>query len=123
LPDDALRDKVAGESGHMKVWDTAEKVEQELLTAESRYKDDMLGAQESFSDSLSSLASQVDQLAARTELDKVLRSGLAKLLAWAVYRGMTQSSAEMAHRKFTSSACAPCRLKKRTTTPSSCRHS
>lgn len=71
LPDDAVRDRVAGESGHMKVWDAAERVEHEMAAAEMRLKEDMLVAREAFGETLAALESDVAQLAARVDASQV----------------------------------------------------
>lgn len=71
LPDDALRDKLAGEAGHVKLWAAVERVHEDLALSESAYKDDMLARQEAFNGTVRALANQVDHLASFTDLEKV----------------------------------------------------
>lgn len=71
LPDDAFRDKAAGEGGHLKLWAVAEKVQEDLATAEQGYKEVMTTDQQQFQSVLSSITNQVEKLTSFAELDKV----------------------------------------------------
>jgi hypothetical protein len=71
LPDDAFKDKAAGESGHVKLWAVVEKVQEDLQTAEASYKDAMLMEQEHFTQTLASLSHQVDKVSTYTDIEKV----------------------------------------------------
>lgn len=71
LPDDAIKDRTAGEGGHIKLWGVVERVQADLDAAEAGYKEEMADEQENFAESLSQLSSHVDKLASYTDIDKV----------------------------------------------------
>lgn len=73
LPDDAFKDRTAGQGGHIKLWTVVERVQGDLSAAEAGYKEDMANEQDSFAESLSQLSSHVDKLASYTDIDKVRR--------------------------------------------------
>ena len=70
IPDDALRDKLAGEGGHVKLWAAVERVQEELVASESGYKDDLLERQEQYAGTAAALAQAVDKFASYTDLEK-----------------------------------------------------
>ena len=71
LPDDAFKDRTAGQGGHIKLWSVVERVQGDLTAAEAGYKEDMANEQESFTESLSQLSSHVEKLSSYTDIDKV----------------------------------------------------
>lgn len=71
LPDDAFKDRTAGQGGHIKLWTVVERVQGDLSAAEAGYKEDMANEQESFTESLSQLSSHVEKLSSYTDIDKV----------------------------------------------------
>lgn len=71
LPDDAFRDKAAGEGGHIKLWAVVDKVQEELATAEQGYKEAMTTEQQQFQSVLASITNSVEKLTSFVVLDKV----------------------------------------------------
>jgi hypothetical protein len=71
LPDDAFRDKAAGEGGHIKLWAVVDKVQEELVTAEQGYKEAMTTEQQQFQSVLASITNSVEKLTSFVVLDKV----------------------------------------------------
>lgn len=71
LGEDAFKDKLAGETGHAKLWATVDRVRGDLAAAEAGFRDGMLSEQEHFRESLASIAHQAEKLHTLTDLDKV----------------------------------------------------
>ena len=71
MPDDAFKDRTAGEGGHIKLWGVVERVMDDLDAAEAGYKEEMAEEQENFAESLSQLTSHVDKLSSYTDIEKV----------------------------------------------------
>jgi hypothetical protein len=71
LPDDAVRDKVAGEGGPARLWAAAERAQEDLAAAEGGYRDDMLTQQEHFAESVVALSRAVDGAQSWTDIEQV----------------------------------------------------
>ena len=99
LGEDAFKDKLAGETGHIKLWAAVERVQGDLAVAEAGFRDGMLAEQALFSETLASIAHQAEKLHTLTDLDKVRRARCACTVLCA-----TAAVSALAHRAHRAAA-------------------